>query len=178
MAILTHKSYIFTDRVRSTTGRLCFNTCLSINLSVNTWGGGTRARSRWWGGGVPKPGPGGGTPPWVHPRQTWTGGMLMGVPHLRYPPSDLDGGTLMGGYPTLGTPPSDLDGGYPDGGYPTSGIPPSDLDGGYPNGAEGTPLWLTDGVLDKRRWVCLLRSRRRTFLCIDVKKCFCLFYRV
>ena len=35
--------------------------------------------------------------------------------------------------------------------------------GGYPTGV-GTPLWLTDGVLDKRRSVCLLRSRRRTFL--------------
>ena len=88
---------IFTDRVRSTTGRLCFDTCLSINLSVHTWGE------------VPEPGPGGGgypsqvqvggTPPRVPPHQTWMGGTPPQVPS---PKSDLDGGTPTGGVPHFG----------------------------------------------------------------------------
>ena len=52
----------------------------------------------------------------------------------------------MGGYPTLGTPPLDLARGNPGG-------------GGY-----STSYRITDGVLDTSRSVCLLRSRRRTFL--------------
>ena len=68
---------IFTARVRSTTGRLCFDTCLSINLSVHMGGGqvqlpGGGVRSSWgevrssrWGGvrssrGVGQVQPGGG----------------------------------------------------------------------------------------------------------------------
>ena len=130
-------------------------------------GGVSRARSR-QGGGVPKPCPAKGVPqlggtlmgvPWV-PHQTW------GVPQLgdpdggypRYPPSDLHGGYLTGGYPRY--PPSDLDGGYPDGGCTPIGVPQQ---GGYRNGGY-PPLWLTDGVLDKRWSVCLLHSHRRTFL--------------
>ena len=98
----------------------------------------------------------------------------------------------MGGYPCWGTPPrvppqSDLDGewvpqgvprwetppwvppirpgwGYPNGGYPTSGTPHRTWMG---NGG-GTPLLqLTDGVLDTPRSVCILRSRRRTFLLVN-----------
>ena len=60
------------------------------------------------GGGVPQPGPDGGvypsqgdTPLWVPPVGPGHGGTPAGgVPHLRYPLSDL-----AGGYPTLGTPP-------------------------------------------------------------------------
>ena len=132
--------------------------------------GGTQTRSSW---GVPKPGPaGGGTP---------TGGTPMG---RGYPDR--------GKYPTSGTPPLDLNGGYPDGGTPPRVLPHwtwmgGTLTGGTPMGEGGTPMggtppqvncpphqtWmgggatpmrLTDGVLDKWRSVCLLHSRRRTFL--------------
>ena len=126
---------IITDRVRSTTGRLCFDSCLSICLSTP-------------GEGVPQPGPGGlgDTPPRVPPVRPG-----QGVPHLRYPRSDLAGGvphlgyrphqTWPGGYPTSGTPLSDLAGGYPDRGYPTSGTPPSDLGkGGYPPWVPPAPV--------------------------------------
>ena len=68
--------YIFTDRARSTTGRLCFDTCRSVCLSTPR--GGTPARS-WWG--VPLPG---GTPPQIPP----TG--------------SAQGGTSAWGYPTSG----------------------------------------------------------------------------
>ena len=86
---ITQHNLLITDRVRSTTGRLCFDTCLSVCLST---GVGTPARSRWregypsqvqlgghpwWGGGGTL---GGGYPP-QYPHQTW-----LGVPHLRYPP--------------------------------------------------------------------------------------------
>ena len=137
---------MFTDSVRSTTGRLCFDTCLSVCLS--TLRVGTPARSRggvpsqvWWGGGggTPARSSWGGTPPGQggHPTsgfpcQTWPGG----IPHLGYPPSDLAGGTPVGRYPTLGTPLLDLAGGVPHlaWGYPTSDTPPSDLAGGTPPG--------------------------------------------
>ena len=38
---------VITECVRSKMGRLCFDTCLSIRLSVHTWGGGTLARFSW-----------------------------------------------------------------------------------------------------------------------------------
>ena len=41
------QNFFITDRVRSTTGRLCFDTCLSVCPHL---GGGTPARSRWGGG--------------------------------------------------------------------------------------------------------------------------------
>ena len=75
----------------------------------------------------------------------------------------LPGGTPAGGYPTSATP-IKPDWGYPCGGYPTLVHPPSDLARVPPQGGEGTPPRLTDGVLDTPRSVCLLRSRRRTFL--------------
>ena len=118
--------------------------CLSIHLSVHTWG-------------VPWPGPG------VYPSQVQLGGGYPcgGVPHLGYPPLDL-----AGRLPHLAYPPSDLAGGYPDGGTPPQVHPPhwtwpggTSTGGGYP-----TSYRITDGVLDTPRSVCLLRSRRRTFL--------------
>ena len=136
---------IFTDRVPSTRGKVIVSLC----LSVHTCGGG-------WG--VPQPGPGGGR----------------GVPHLGYPPSNLaQGSTLMGGgYHTSGTPHQT----WPLG-YPTSGTPPVRPGGGVPQQGKGyptsgTPLPIRPGqgglshrvVLDTPRSVCLLRSRKRTFL--------------
>ena len=135
---------IITDRVHSTTGRLCFDSCLSICLS---------------------------TPRGRYPHQVQAGG---------YPTQ-----VQLGGYSTSGTPLSDLARGYP--GY----CPPSQLSGGYPAGQvsrglpqqggtlstpqpgqRGLPWWgvprrggyPTSLVLDTPRSVCLLRSRRRTFL--------------
>ena len=122
---------VITDRVHSTTGRLCFDSCLSICLS--TPGGGYPSQVQ--AGGVPQPAPAGGYP--------MPGGTLTrGVPHLRYPPLDL-AGVHQWGYPTSGTPcliwlggtPTGgahlrytpcwtWPGGYPNGGYPTLGIPP------------------------------------------------------
>ena len=84
--------------------------------------------------------PGGGT----RARSSWGG--TPGTPL-----SDLDGGTPMGG--TMGTPHQTWTWGTPIG-----GVPSQTWMGG------GTPLRLTDGVLDTPRSVCLLRSRRRTFL--------------
>ena len=78
------------------------------------------------------------------------------------------GGTLTQGGTPPQVPPVRPGCGYLMGGTPPQ-VPPSDLDGEYPAWG-GTPLWLTDGVLDKRQSVCLLRSRRRTFLLF---LCFC-----
>ena len=86
-------------------------------------------------------------PPWLPPHQTWPGDTLWGVSHLRYPPLDLGEGVP----PTRGVPHL---------GYP---LPPSDLAGGTLPGV-GTPPQVIDGVLDIPRSVCLLCSRRRTFL--------------
>ena len=111
---LTHLK-LLTDRVRSTTGRLCFDSCLSICLS-------TPGGVPWPGPGgwrVPQPGPAraGGTQP-QSPHQTWLGGTPARsswvppigpgwgipqrgvVPHLGYPI-----GPGQGGYPDGGTPP-------------------------------------------------------------------------
>ena len=65
-------------------------------------------------------------------------------------PGPAGGGTLPGGYPARGgtLPRGTLPGGYPAGGVPCRG---------------GTQLG-QQGVLATRRAVCLLRSRRRTFL--------------
>ena len=99
----------------------------------------------------------------------------MGVPHLGYPPIRPG----WGGIPPRLTPPSDLTGGTPPweppsphwtlpggtlmGGTPPQVTPPPPHQawlGGYPDGG-GTPSRV---VLDTPRSVCLLRSRRRTFL--------------
>ena len=80
MKFLLHPILIFTDRVRSMTGRLCFDTCLSIHPSIclstpmgysSQIQGGTPARSSLGGtpaGGVPKVGyphqPGWGVSQW------------------------------------------------------------------------------------------------------------------
>ena len=69
-----------TDHVRSTTGRLCFDSCLSICLSTP--------------GGVPQPGPAPQVPP---VRPGWGGYPDGGVPTLDTPASDL-----AGGYPNRG----------------------------------------------------------------------------
>ena len=123
-----HICKIVTDRVRSTTGRLCFDTCLSVCPHL----------------GVPRPGPGGGG----YPSQAQLEGYppARGVPHLRYPHQTWPGGTPAGGYSTLGSPLV----------RPGQRVPLS--------GGGGTPPQVTDGVLDMPRSVCLLRSRRRTFL--------------
>ena len=101
-------------------------------------GGGTRVRYPPRGDTQTPPG-GAGTPP--------------GGTRVRYPP---------GGYPGSGTPP---------GGVPGSGTPrgvPRPPRGGYPGQVPpprgGYPGRTTEGVLTTRRAVCLLRSRRRTFL--------------
>ena len=71
---------LITDRVRSTTRRLCFDTCLSV--CPDQWG-------------VPQQGPGrGGTLPGDYP--AW------GVPHLRYPRQTWPGGVPLPGGTPLG----------------------------------------------------------------------------
>ena len=96
--------------------------------------------------GVPWSGPAGGYPAGGYPGQ---------VPPIR-PGQD-------GGYPAGGTlvryPPARSGGGYPAWGVPWPGTPPHKVrtGGGYPGRT-------TEGVLNTRRAVCLLRSRRRTFL--------------
>ena len=129
------------------------------------WGGVPHHRSGWREGGTPSQVQVGGTPSWVQ----------MGVPH------SADGGTpsriRMGGTPIqdwMGYPPSRPGmGGIPWGTpHPRlDGVPPHpDLGWGYP----GTPVqdWIGNPpppqsakwALATRRVVCLLRSRRRTFL--------------
>ena len=137
--------WIITDRVRSTReGYVLTRVCPSICLS--TPGGGYPSQIQM---GVPllkgyptlsTPPPFylvGGTPPQVPPPSIRPG---WGVPPPP-PPSDLAGGyPRPGGNPPQVTPPPPHQT-WPEGGYPTSG-----------------------GVLDTPRSVCLLRSRRRTFL--------------
>ena len=148
-----------------------------VCLSVHTGGGGgTPARSR-REGGTPARSSRGVPPARGYPTS--------GTPHLRYPPgSDLAGGYPDGGIPHLrytplpvrpdwgvprqveGTPPQVPPHqtwlGVPQWGrVPHLRYPPSDL-GGTPMGL-GTPPRV---VLDTPRSVCLLRSRRRTFLSV------------
>ena len=98
----------------------------------------------------------------------------MGGGGVRWPDPD---GVCTPGYPLpgMGYPHLDLDGGYP-GIHPPSGpgwgTPHLDLDLGWGtppphlhlNLGWSTPIRTTEGVLVTRRMVCLLRSRRRTFL--------------
>ena len=116
------------------------------------------------GGGVPQPGParGGGTP----------ARSSLGVPRFRYPLLDLAGGVPQPGCPPR-VPPSARSGQgvpQPGGCLPGPGYTPPGQDRGYKSHisargvpTQGTPQYRTaHGVLDKRRSVCLMRSRRRT----------------
>ena len=144
-------AYVVRGKVMFWHASVCLSTPGGGYPSQVPVGGGYPARSRQGGRGLPQPGPGRG-----YPSQVWVGR----YPTLGTPPSDL-----AGGYPTLGTPPlRPGQGGYPDRGYPTSGPPPSDLAGGYPDGG-GVPHRV---VLDMPWLVCLLCSRRRTFLFLKI----------
>ena len=130
-------------------------------------GGGTRTpRGGVPGSGTPGGGgggvPGSGTPPGDTQVRYPPGGVYTrvrvppgGGTRVRYPPG---GG---GVYPGQGTPR----------GVPGSGTPPTP-----PGGGGGYPGRTTEGVLTTRRAVCLLRSRRRTFLltilCVDFTSLF------
>ena len=83
------------------------------------------------------PHPGGRYPGQV---QMGSGGTpARGVPHLRYPPSNLASGVPLLGVPQIEYPPSELARGVPlPGGYPTSGIPCQTWMGGTP--ATGYPI--------------------------------------
>ena len=110
------------------------------NISQNAMGqtlvggGGYPARSRQ--GGCTLPGPAGG------------GGCTL--------PGPARGGTLLGGT-KVGSPPA-RSGGVPCWGGNKVGYPPAR------SGRGGYPVRTTEGAHTTRRAVCLLRSRRRTFL--------------
>ena len=106
------------------------------------------------------------------------------VPEVGYPqqgwgipPARSDGrGVPKVGYPSRdGVPPARSNVGYPWWGTPSRDGYPSQMEGtqgGVPPGRDGVPprqgyhpYRTTDGVLDTPRSVCLLRSRRRSFLC-------------
>ena len=94
----------------------------------------------------------------------------------RYPARSSQGGTLLGdtlpgGYPARGYPAGgincqggNLPGGYPGRVTPPARYPPSQVRTGGGSLPGGYPVRTTEGVLTTRRAVCLLRSRRRTFL--------------
>ena len=110
----------------------------------------------------------GGTPPWIPPSDVARGyptsgtppvGPGQGVPHLRYPQSDLAGGTLGGAQdgvpPCRGTPPArsnwggtqggvplDTSNGGTQGGVPPPGNPPARSNGYTPiRPGWGVPRW-------------------------------------
>ena len=182
--ILHHEPLLPTVYIVRREGNVFTRVCPSIHPSVHTQGGGgTLARSSWGGGTPPwvppiRPGQGGtltgGTPPQVPPGQTWPGGTPPWVPPIRpcrgtppwVPPPRWTWleGTLTGGTPPW-VPPIRPCGGYPDWGVPHLGYHPVRPGcGGTPTGGHPTSYRITDGVLDTPRSVCLLRSRRRTFL--------------
>ena len=121
-AIVSDLRQVFTARVRSTTGRLCFDTCLSLstggypypimlcNISQNAMG--------------QTPGGGGGGYP---ARSSWRG-TLPGEYPYRVPPGQV----RTGGYPARGgTLPGGTQVGYP---LPPTGYPPSQVrKGGVPS---------------------------------------------
>ena len=86
----------------------------------------------------------------------WGGGGAQpgpaGVGWGGYPARSGWGGTLPGGYPRQCTPPARV---------PPGRVPPP---GQVRMGGGCYPVRTTEGVLTTRRAVCLLRSRRRTFL--------------
>ena len=145
------------------------------------WGGGRGVPSQVQLGGVPISHNALQHYPEFHGADTWGGG---GVPSQVQVgggyPARSGQGVPCRGIPCLGTPPSwpgvscrevpcrgdptwvpTLTGGYPARGVPHPG-PGQDGGGGY-------PVRTTEGVLTTRQAVCLLRSRRRTFLYF---KCF------
>ena len=138
--------------------------------------GGTRVRypsrggTRTPPGGVPRSGgylgqvpprgvPGSGTPRGVPGPPGGGGGTRVRYPPRGGYPGQVPPGGYLGQVPPGGVPGSGTPGGVPGpppgGVVPRSGTPP----GGYPGRT-------TEGVLTTRRAVCLLRSRRRTFLLI------------
>ena len=154
---------IFTARIRRIMrmGKVMFSVCphlgggyphpiMLCNISQNAMGqpGGYPARSS-WGGTLP--GPAGGVPCRGVPCQ---GGTL---------PGRARGGTLLGGYPSR-VPPQQ---GNPPTGYPPGRVPPwqgAPRQGTPQPGQGGYPHRTTERVFTTWRAVCLLRSRRRTFL--------------
>ena len=151
--------YIFTDRVRSTTeGNVFTRVCPSIHPSVCPQGGGgvphlagDYPSQVHLGGGVPRPGPDGGGDPQSGPDRGYPGRSSRGVPLVGVPPHQFQ----------MGVPQRGVNWGYPQTGigYSLAGVPPT----------RGTPRYrTTDGVLNTPRSVCLLRSRRRTFLYIYI----------
>ena len=106
--------------------RLCFDTCLSICQSVCPHLG--RVPSQVQLGGVPQPGPPGGSP-------------NRGIPHLGYPPIKPGREYLIGGTPPW-VPPIRPGQGYPNGGNQQGSTPPQvplcDLAGGTLMGAMGS----------------------------------------
>ena len=88
-----------------------------------------------------------------------------GTPRVRYPPRGVPDQVPPRGGPGQVHPPG---GGtrvrYPPGGYPGQVPPPGGYPGQVPPPRGGYPGRTTEGVLTTRRAVCLLRSRRRTFL--------------
>ena len=107
-----------------------------VPCQVRTGGGGGTLPGGWYPGRVPpRPGQdGGSTLLWEVP--CWGEGTLLGGTQLGYPPGQVrKGGTLLGGTQVR-----------------------------YPPQQGGYPVRTTEGVITTRRAVCLLRSRRRTFL--------------
>ena len=93
-----------------------------------------------------------------------------GYPSLRFFPRSLDPGSLPGGIPVSGSFPDVWSQVLSEGGYPVPGRGNLDLDGGYPSprqdrtGVLPPQARTAEGVLAMQQTVCLLRSRRRTFL--------------
>ena len=134
---------------------------------VPTWG---TPRSGW---GVPQPG---GHPPRVPPCQVRMGGGCIparGAPTWGTPLPGQDGGVPQPGGTHLGYPLPGQDRGVPQPGSTHPGYPPPGQDEGrgYPSQGRRPPGVFppprnstAHGLLDKRRSVCLLRSRRKTVL--------------
>ena len=101
------KSWIFTDRVRSTREGNVFSLFTPREPGPA-------------GGGVPEPGPARGVPEPGPARGYPDGGTQWGVPHLRYPIIPGWGGTPAGRYPDGGTPMFNPSQTWP-GGYPGRG---------------------------------------------------------
>ena len=164
--VSTNYVRVITDRVRSTRREVIVSLC----LLVHTCRGGTPASPSQPMRGYPDR----GVPHLRYPSsQTWLGGILIGGTPPWVPPPPCQ--TWLEGYPTSGTPNQTCLGGTPPqvphqtwprgtlmGGTPPQVPPILPGQGGTPMG--GTPPRVTDGVLDTPRSVCLLRSRRRTFL--------------
>ena len=116
-------------------------------FSLSTLGGGGYPGQVWWAGGYPSQVQRGG-----YPSQVWQGGVPQPGPMGVSQPG-LTGDKLTRSW--LGYSPT---------GPPLGGVLGRDIPG-RDTPSSGTPRdRTTHGVLDKRRSVCLLRSRRRTVL--------------